>query len=71
MKTITVNGIHCDACKQLIMMELEEAKLVDHIAVIEIDENNIGTISLKDSADDEVISNIKQTINAMDNYSTK
>lgn len=71
MNTLTVNGIHCDACTQLIKMELEDASLLDNVESITAEENNRGKIIIKENASEEIINRIKQVINAMDNYSTE
>ena len=44
MTTLTVEGMHCDACKKLIMMELEDAGLdtyVENVTVASTEKKGI------------------------------
>ncbi len=67
--TLTVHGMHCQACKTLITMELEEAGLDDKVSAIEmsLDEKQ-GIISLTSVIEEEV-QKIKDIINSFDAYS--
>lgn len=67
MEAITVQGMHCDACKKIIMMELEEVGLNGYVNRIEVGEDNIGVVYLKDGIEDR--EKIISVINAIDTYS--
>lgn len=69
MKTLTINGMHCDACKTLITMELDEGDLSSLISEIKQDGENTGTIRLKADTTDDEMKKIAEIINQMDNYS--
>lgn len=71
MKTITVQGMHCDACKKLIMMELEDAQLDQLVGNIDVDAGSKqGVLTVQDSATDDNIAKIKRLINDMEGYTT-
>lgn len=67
MEAITVQGMHCDACKKIIMMELEEVGLDEHVDRIEVGNDNTGVVYLKDGVEDK--EKIVSVINAIDTYS--
>lgn len=69
MNTLTIKGMHCDACKKLITMELEDAGLNQHVASIELGNNNVGRLCLRDGTESEVLNNIKKVLNGMKDYS--
>lgn len=66
---ITVKGMHCDACKALIKMELEDAGFEEKIETIELGDNNTGYVVFKEISSDE-LEKAKSIINALENYST-
>lgn len=70
MKTVlTVKGMHCNACKALIKMQLEERGLEDKIISININEvENVGTVEL-DNISEEESAIIEEAINSMEQYS--
>jgi len=59
--------MHCDACKKLVTMELEDIGLDSSISQIDI-ADNVGTIMLDDSVSDSDIEKIKEVIGNMDDY---
>lgn len=68
MKTaIKVKGIHCDACKMLIKMELEEVGLEGNIESVALEGENQGIVILIDVKEAQ-IEEAKNTINKMDQY---
>lgn len=67
MQQIKVQGMHCDACKALINMELEENQLDKYISSIELADNNIGILNVEDT-NNETVSKIKTIINQMPDY---
>lgn len=68
MTTLTVEGMHCDACKKLIQMELDDAGLGEAVVSMTIQPDNIGELELSNtlSSDDE--QKVKDVINSMDGY---
>lgn len=65
---LTVEGMHCEACKALITMELEDAGLEEYVESIKLIEGqNQGEIVLK-QATEEVTSKIIELINGLENY---
>ena len=60
---LKINGMHCDACKTLIKMEIDELNLSDKIMKISVDDQkNQGTVELSDVREE----NIKKIIKAID-----
>jgi len=69
MKQITVQGMHCDACKKLIMMELEETGLDSSVLEVNISsEEKKGVFTLIDEISDDDLGRVKSVVNAMDGY---
>ena len=55
-KTLSVSGMHCQACINLITMELNDAGLKDKIKEIKLlPGQNQGVVDLVDVTDDELI----------------
>lgn len=71
MKTLTISGMHCDACKKLISMELEDAGLDQHVASIEVEGDNKGTLTLKDGVDEGIEQKVRETVNGMEGYTVE
>ena len=69
MTTLTVQGMHCDACKKLIMMELEDAGLGDSVVDITLKPENIGELQLAETVTSNDEEKIISIINAMETYS--
>lgn len=66
--TLTIQGMHCDACASLITMELEDAGFSEKVISVEVKENNMGTVTLNNVSDDDRAT-IKNIINNMEEYS--
>lgn len=67
--TIKVQGMHCDACKTLVSMELEEIGLQDKVSEIMIDsKKNQGTLQLTNESQEDIDA-IKKAIEGMEQYS--
>ncbi|BCX14155.1 MAG: hypothetical protein KatS3mg085_687 [Candidatus Dojkabacteria bacterium] len=64
---IRVKGMHCNACKMLIRVELEEMDLEENIEKIELEANNQGVIVLK-NMDEHDIRKIIDKINKTELY---
>jgi len=61
--------MHCDACKKLIMMELEDAGLESSVLEVEVSkEDKRGVFTLIDEVSDSDLGQIKSVINEMDGY---
>jgi hypothetical protein len=71
MKTIKVTGMHCDACKKIMMMEFEETGLELKVKHIDVLPDKKGLVTLADSADDSDADKISKIINNMEGYSTE
>lgn len=70
MTQIKVKNMHCDACKTLVKMELEENNLDNLITDFSIDtEENIGTLELVNPTKEEIMK-IKTVVNSMEGYTT-
>jgi len=70
MKQITVQGMHCDACKKLIMMELEDAGLEKVVLGVEVSkEEKKGVFTLNEGVSDVERDQIISTIDSMEGYS--
>lgn len=65
--TIKVKGMHCDACKMLIKMELEENGYKDNIELIELEDNNQGSVVLN-KVEEAQIEEAINIINKMEQY---
>lgn len=65
--TIKVKGMHCDACKMLIKMELEEIGLEGNIESVELEADNQGLVVL-DNLEEDQIEEARNIINNMDQY---
>lgn len=63
-----IKGMHCASCVSLVQLELEEKGFGGNIESIEIAEENIGMLTLKNTheSDNEKITKI---IESMDDYS--
>lgn len=66
--TITINGAHCQACLQLIRMELEDANLDKHIESLELIQDNQARLEITQCSPEE-LEKIQSTINTLENYS--
>lgn len=71
IKTIKVDGMHCDACKKLVMMELEENNLDQCVDSINIAGDTIGDIILHGDSRNDDVEKIKSVINGMEGYVVK
>lgn len=69
MKELTIQGMHCDACAKLITMELEEIGLKNQIEQLALSGENRGVLKLKEEVTEDQVTQIKETINAMEGYS--
>lgn len=67
---ITVEGMHCEACKILVKMELEENGFEDKIESVEVTGENVGEVVLK-NIDEKKLSKAKSIINATGDYSVE
>ena len=66
--TLTVNGMHCEACKALLRMELEENGYDSNIEAIELTPKQTqGTIRLANVTDQQITA-ITNLINTLDQY---
>ncbi|MCA9382209.1 hypothetical protein KC660_02260 [Candidatus Dojkabacteria bacterium] len=66
--TLKVQGMHCDACKTLIEMEIEDLNLQDKLENIDYDsDEQIGDVIFHDLTEEER-SVLKQTIENLGNY---
>ena len=69
-KTIKVKGMHCDACKMLVKMELEENGFEDKIESISLESDNEGLVNLTNVSEEEV-EKAKEVIDAMESYTAE
>lgn len=65
---LTIQGMHCEACGQLLTMELADAGFINKIVSINLLKNNTGELFLKDISDDDLVK-IKKLINQLGSYS--
>lgn len=65
---LSVDGMHCNSCKGLIKMELEENGFEDKIVSLELGEDNKGLLTLTDLSEEEKTKAI-ELVNNMDQYS--
>lgn len=67
-KELIVQGMHCDACLNLIKMELAEAGLAENIKAIKLlSGQNKGSVTLTEIDDDQIAQAVN-LINALDQY---
>ena len=67
-KTLIINGMHCDACKILIRMEIDDVGLSDKIKDINLTSgNNKGFVDLQNVSEEEV-EKIIEAIDALGEY---
>lgn len=66
-RKITVNGMHCEACKALIRMTLEDGGLGPNIKDIDLTGDNQGYVLLS-NVDEEDLTGAKNLINELDQY---
>ncbi len=64
---INIEGMHCDACTELIRMELEEIGLTDQIKKIEVVGGSSGSIELTD-IEEAKLEEAVEVINKMKEY---
>jgi len=67
-KILTVAGMHCDACKSLIQMEIDDINLSDKVKEIGLSSDHQGFVSLQD-INEEDVKQITKAINALGKYS--
>lgn len=66
--TLRVQGMHCDACKTLIEMEIEDLNLQDKLQNIDYDsDKQMGDVVFHDLTEEER-SALKQSIENLGNY---
>ena len=66
--TLKVQGMHCDACKSLIEMEIEDLNLQDKLENIDYDsDTQMGDVIFHDLTEEER-SVLKQAIENLGNY---
>ena len=69
--TLTVNGMHCDACVTLVKMEIEDIGLADKVQSIVLKKGeNQGEVLLRDVSSADV-SKISTAINNLERYNVK
>ena len=68
MNTLRVQGMHCDACKKLIMMELDDAGLSSAVVHITLKPENMGGLELRDDLSLEDVEHVRTVIRGMENY---
>ncbi len=64
---ITINGMHCEACKSLIRMSLEDNGLTPNIKEIEIGGDNEGYVILSNVMKKDIVT-VRNSINEMSQY---
>lgn len=64
---ITVKGMHCEACKSLISMELEDHGLIANLSEISLLGSETGELIFNDISE-EKYSEIVKIINNLENY---
>jgi copper chaperone CopZ len=70
MKEIYVKGMHCDACKKLVQMELEENGLLKNISSLELLPDNTGKLNITEGVTAQEKEKIERVINNMETYKT-
>ncbi|MFW5719665.1 MAG: hypothetical protein ACOCXT_01395 [Candidatus Dojkabacteria bacterium] len=68
--TIQINNMHCEACKSLILIELEDAGCAKKVVSIELREGSNGLLQLTGVTQEDV-DKIKEIINATEQYSVE
>jgi len=71
MKTLVVDGMHCDACKKLIQMELDDAGLGEAVVNMTIMPDNVGELELSNTLSSEDEQKVKAVIQNMDGYAIR
>ena len=66
---LIINGMHCEACKTLIKMELEDNGFNKNIIKIDVNEKDNKGELLLNYDNQEDIDKIKKIINDLDQYS--
>ncbi len=69
MKTLQIKGMHCASCVSLIKMELDETGFSPLLLELKPTGNNEGILELKETTTDNQLQEIRDLINAMENYS--
>jgi len=64
---ITINGMHCEACKGLIRMSLVDNGLTPNIKEIEISGDNEGYVILSNVMKKDIVT-VRNSINEMSQY---
>lgn len=72
MKTkLKVNGMHCEACKTLLSMEMDDLGISEYRYKFKLEpKENYGLIYLTD-VDEEKVALIKKAINSYEGYSVE
>lgn len=65
--TLKVAGMHCNACKMLVQMGLEDGGFEDKIESVESGEDNQGQVVLNDMSEEE-LQKAKEIINSVGHY---
>lgn len=66
--TLNVQGMHCDACKSLIRMEIDELGFSENVKDVDLtSENNVGFVALQ-NVDEEEVEKITEAIDSLGNY---
>lgn len=68
MKTLIIQGMHCDACQKLITMELDDAGFKDVIKDFRQTDKNSGELVLVDAASEQDTQKVIEIISKMDDY---
>ena len=66
-KTLKIQGMHCESCKTLILMELEENGFEKNVVNLELLGDDKGEL-IVNNVDERQIEHIKAIINSMDGY---
>lgn len=66
-KQLKIKGMHCESCKALITMEIEDLNLGEKVDDIQIQEDNTGVITLSNVSEEDV-EQIVNSVNSMDQY---
>lgn len=65
--TLRVKGMHCDACKALISMEIEELGFADKLQSVELTGEDMGEVNI-DLNSVEDLEKVKKSINELGKY---
>ncbi|PJC52493.1 MAG: hypothetical protein CO030_02580 [Candidatus Magasanikbacteria bacterium CG_4_9_14_0_2_um_filter_42_11] len=60
--------MHCDACKKLIQMELDDAGFGDALVGVTLKPENVGELQLAENLSAEDKEKVIASINSMENY---